>query len=248
MLAVLAGCAEHEPLAVAVSEPLYISCHAPGYSTGGCRVDGDLTTDADFSEPTPLGFSGADVVAAFNERAGGVLIWEDDQSTTQLLLEVIDVPARITNSGEVPRYQGYCVPMLEVRDVVIAARTLDGRLDEQLGADIVGLSDGQGGIGAFFLTRATIAPDAMRGDFEMPPGLMRQDEIATLSIDLSWSEDGAFRAYCAEGTPISDDPSEACSAYPGRVRFMSRPVSLANNSNISPAAHLDVALARIEPR
>jgi hypothetical protein len=248
MLALAAGCAEHAPLAVASTEPLYIARHAPGYSTDSCRVDSDLITEADFSARTPLGFSGADVVAAFNERASGMLIWEDDQSTTQLVLEALAMPAQVTSSGEVPRYQGYCVPMLEVRNVVISARTLDGRLDEQLGAEIIALSDGRGGIGSFFLTRASMAPHAMRGDFQMPAGLIREGEIATLSIDLSWSEDGAFRAHCAAGTPISDDPSEACSAYPGRLRFTSRPASLADNPNISPAAYLDVALARIEAR
>jgi hypothetical protein len=243
--ALLAGCVE--PAADA-APPQYVASEVPGYSTDECRVNGNLMMDSGFAERTPLGFSGQDVVAAFNEHAAGTLIWDGDESATPLLLQVVATPESVTSSGDVPRYQSYCVPMLEVRDVMISARTLDGRLDEEVSAEIVGMSDGRGGISAFFLTQAAMQPRTMRGNFEPPAELMREGEIATLSIDFSWSHDGMFRAHCADGMPISDDPSEACSAYPGRLRFTSRPADNAGAASFSPADYVDLALARIEAR
>lgn len=244
LLALLTGCAERP--AAGAAPQRYAASDVPGYSTDVCRVNGSLTMESDFAERTPLGFSGQDVVAAFNEHATGTLVWTGDESATPLMLQVIATPDRITSSGDVPRYQDYCVPMLDVRDVMISARTLDGRLDEHVSAEIVGLSDGRGGIGAFFLTRAAMEPRAMRGDFEPPAELMRDGDVATLSIDLSWSRDGVFRANCSDGMPISDDPSEACSTHPGRLRFTSHPANNAGSPSYSPADYLDVALARVE--
>jgi len=238
------GCAD----SAGPSTSRYDQPEVPGYASSSLCRSGASSVEAAFTARTQLGFSGRDLIDAFNANAHSMLTWQDDQSSTELELMIVRTP-EVVESDDFPTNEDFCAPALRVHDVTLTARTLDGRLDERFeAASLVGVSDGRGGIAGFFVMNAVMEPSELRGSVPVPPALVREGDVATLSIDLSWNGDGTYRAYCYDGALVSDDPSDACSAYPGRIRYTSAPASYYEDPAPDLSAYIDVALARIEHR
>lgn len=208
--------------------PVYQHPVAPGYVFGSCTHWLSHQKTAGLEEQTPLGFSASDVIARFNQRAHGTLVWADGAETR------IDFTLSTTETTfdyeDNPPGEGFCAPALRLDRATLKVVTSDGLIDETFSGEqvsVFAITNGTLGIALIGLQRLETSPESIVSPLvDAAAGVHPEHDERSIVLELGVSDSG-WKGSCLDGDPISDDPGgDHCNRYDGTISYESHPKDL----------------------